>query len=241
LKCDRERVTGLVDGELPEPDRSVLESHLESCADCRAQAAFERELHSRLRTLPPVELPSDLEERLRGRLRRRPSLRRAWLSMAAALVVVVLWLRGFAPFVAWELARDHGHCFGLPRLPAQVWGEDPGRISAWFQDHGRSIPSLPPGAAGLELTGARFCPLPDGSRVAHVYYSGSTGTASLFIVPHGVRFDTRYAGLTSGRVVRLVRVAGAVVGVVADRSDVADAFCSTLTVTIAEGPHAVGY
>ena len=47
--------------------------------------------------------------------------RRPWSSCALG--------PGAAPFVAWEVARDHNHCFGSERLPAKLWSNDPAEVT----------------------------------------------------------------------------------------------------------------
>jgi anti-sigma factor RsiW len=224
LSCDPERVTGFVDGELGPEAAAVVAAHLEACPGCRAQAEAERALHARLRDLPALPLPAGLEERVRARTRRRtpaaPVVVRWALPLAAALVAG-LWVRGHAPFVAWELARDHAHCFSIRPLPAKVRSGEPGVVAAWFARQGAHLPALPDRVGGLALVGARFCPLPDVSFAPHVYYASATSGVSVFVVPHGVRLDGRFAGRARDREVLILRVEGEVVGIVGDgESDV---------------------
>ena len=47
--------------------------------------------------------------------------------------MIALWGRGSAPFVAWEVAVDHAHCFGKRQVPAQVLTADPLRLSVRVQ------------------------------------------------------------------------------------------------------------
>jgi hypothetical protein len=72
--------------------------------------------------------------------------------------------------------------------------------------------------------GARYCPLPDVSSAPHVYYTSATSHVSVFLVPHGVRLDDRFAGQARGRAVRLLRVEGETVGIVAESDSDARAF-----------------
>ena len=158
--CDGTRVTAYVDGVLPAEARAEVEAHLPACTPCREQEAFERGLRERMRALPAPELPAALEARVRRELRRRPvptAVR--WLPVAAGLALAVLWGRGAAPFVAWELARDHVHCFAREHLLAEVWTSDSGEIAEWYRQHGTEVPVLPSSAGGVELVGGRFCPL----------------------------------------------------------------------------------
>jgi anti-sigma factor RsiW len=218
LSCDPERVTGFVDGELEAEAAAAVAAHLEACPGCRARAEAERALHARLRGLPALDLPAGLEERVRARTRRRVPVVVRWALPVAAALVAGLWLRGHAPFVAWELARDHAHCFSLRPLPAKVRSGEPGVVGEWFERQGAHVPALPDRVAGLTLVGARFCPLPDVSFAPHVYYASATSGVSVFVVPHGVRLDGRFAGRARDREIRLLRVEGEVVGIVADEA-----------------------
>jgi hypothetical protein len=227
LSCDAERVTGFVDGELDAETTAAVAAHLATCAACRAQAEAERTLHARLRSLPAPDLPAGLEARVRAQARRRPVAVRAaarWALPLAAALVVAFWARGHAPLVAWELARDHDHCFSFRPLPAKVWSGEPGVVAAWFEGQGTRLPQVPGRVGELALVGARYCPLPDVSSAPHVYYTSATSHVSVFLVPHGVRLDDRFAGQARGRAVRLLRVEGETVGIVAESDADARAF-----------------
>ncbi len=234
MTCRPELVTAFVDGALDDGARSELQAHLEECDACRSQAAAEVEIKGRLRALPGMELPVGLESTVRRRLApRRPLALRVFLPLAATLVAAFLWARGSAPFVAWELARDHSHCFSQARLPAQVWGDDAPRVSAWFAAHGRTLPYLPSRVGPVELVGGRRCPLLDRS-VAHLYYEGGEHRVSVFVVPGTVRFeDLTYAARSRGLAVRLVRVSGSVVGLVAEDDAEVNAFEGAFMTTVA--------
>jgi anti-sigma factor RsiW len=230
VSCDPERVTGFADGELQPAESRVVEAHLETCAVCRQQVAAERLLRGRLAALPSPPLPAGLEGLLRNRLRRRPllTLPRVALPVAAALLAGVV-LRGHAHFVAWELVRDHHHCFSRTSLPAQVRSGDPAVVRAWFAARGTSLPSLPARVGDVTLVGARFCSQPDLSSTPHVYYAEGERHVSVFHVPHTVRFADRFATVWRGRSVRLLRVSGATLAVVAEETDDATAFETALT------------
>jgi anti-sigma factor RsiW len=235
--CQPERVTALVDGVLVGPEKAEVEAHLAECAACRAQAEEERHIRSAVRDLAAPELPAGLEERVRRRLRRtrRPGLARTArlvLPLAAALVLG-LWARGLAPFVAWELSRDHDHCFSRARLPAEVWSAEPSVIARWFAERGSTLPLLPSAVRELILVGGRRCPLPDVSYVSHIYYSSRDRQLSVFVLSHGVRMRDGYATSSRGNTVALMRIGGRVVGVVGgDEEDVASV-AARLRVTVA--------
>jgi anti-sigma factor RsiW len=230
VSCERERVTGLVDGELDAEAAATLVAHLDTCAACRAQADEERSLRARLRSLPLPETPVGLEARVRARLGRPSVVARAarWAVPAAAVLVAALWARGHAPLVAWELASDHDHCFSRRPLPAKVRSGEPGVVGEWFRQRGTRLPHFPDRVGEIALVGARYCPLPDVSFAPHVYYASPTSQVSVFLVPHGVRLGEGFAGQSRGRAVRLLRVEGETVGIVAGSDADARAFEAAL-------------
>ena len=235
MSCEPERVTALVDGALEGEERARIEAHLTECEACRVQAADERALRTRLRALPAPELPFGLEQRVRAKLRRRPRWPGAVRALVplAAVLVLALWARGYAPFVAWELSRDHEHCFSMPRLPAQVWASEPDLLAAWFDEQGDRLPLLPSTAGGLALVGGRHCWLPDVSRAAHIYYASEDHELSVFIVPHGVRMSDDFATSSGGNAVALVRLGSRVVGVVGEDHGEVSAFVTGLRTSVA--------
>jgi anti-sigma factor RsiW len=235
VTCSPERITGHVDDALEPDERAELEAHLAGCAACRAQAAAERSLRERLRGLPAPEPPGDLEWRVRRVLKReRRSWARRLLPLAAGLVLFVFWARGFAPFVAWELALDHAKCFRNDRLPAKVFSEDPERVAGWFEERGTRLPVFPAHAGGLMLVGGRYCPLADGSFAAHIYYaSEGDGHASLFVLSHGVRLNGAVTRRALGRSVHLAQGEGQVVALVSEQRAHVDALRRALTTTLA--------
>jgi hypothetical protein len=244
LTCDPDRVTAYVDDALAELSgdaaavRAEIEAHLAACPDCAEQAAAERELRGRLRGLPAAEPPPGLEADLRRRLRRAGRRRSRWLlPVAAGIALGYVWIRGAAPFVAWELARDHAHCFGMKALPAAITSRDPAEVAAWF-DRDRDpgwMPAIPASVGPFELVGGRYCPLPGGSRAAHVYYVGAGRQVSLFVIARRVRFRGSYSTTVHGRAVSLLRLAGTTVGIVGERPRDVDAFQRSLTVSVATG------
>jgi anti-sigma factor RsiW len=219
VSCEPETITAYVDGALDAAARAAVETHLATCAACREQVNSERELRSLLRALPAPPLRDGFEADVRRDLRgRRPRPLRWLLPIAAALAVVALWARGAAPVMAWELARDHAHCFSARKLPAQVWTGDGAVMASWIEKRGRTSPLLPDKVAGLDLVGGRFCPLADRT-VAHLYYVGAENHVSLFVVPGTVRFAEAYSTRAHGAHVRLLRVGDSIVGIVGDREE----------------------
>jgi hypothetical protein len=148
------------------------------------------------------------------------------------MVLLVLWVHGSSSFVAWQVALDHAHCFGKPRLPAQVLTGDPMRLSAWFAERGTELPLVPASVGGLDLVGGRYCRLLDRT-VAHVYYGGEH-QASLYVIPGAVRFDRSVVWVGAGSTVNLIRVGGATVGLVSDDAGSVGAIRRSLKRTIAD-------
>ncbi len=234
MTCAPELVTGYVDGVLGPEERSRVEEHLASCPSCRDQAEFEGQLGPRLRAaLPSPEPRPELLEAVRRRLQSVRSPRPWLLPVAAAFLGFVLWGRGSAPFVAWELARDHDHCFGQTHLPARIWSSDPVEVARWFEEQGTAVPPLPDGRRDLLLVGARYCPLVD-RLAAHVYYANDDRHLSLFVIAGPARFRGYELGTEArGRQVRLLRSAGMTVALVGEHAEDVAAFRDHFTTTTA--------
>lgn len=92
-----DQLSALMDGELADHDRSALEPHVSTCADCRAILAALRATVADLRALPEPDLPPQDAWSLQGALRRDQRPRR-WqaislaMGSAAAVLVTVLAL-----------------------------------------------------------------------------------------------------------------------------------------------------
>ena len=233
MTCVPERVTGYVDDALDAAARAEVESHFANCGTCREQVAFERDLRAELRALPAPELRPGFEAAVRRRLAAERRGGRPWrLPFAAALALLALWARGTAPFVAWEVARDHNHCFGKERLPAKLWSNDPVEVSRWFEAQGTRLPPVPAGVGELGLVGARYCPLLD--RVAaHLYYAGEERHLSVFVLSGPARFRDAWATESRGNEVRLLRSAGMTVALVSARPEDVEAFRAAFATTVA--------
>lgn len=240
MSCEPELVTGLVDGELGAQERARLEAHLAGCPACARQAAEERELRGRLRALAPPELPAGLVERARAAaVRPRRLLRAVGLPLAAALVLGLLVARGAPRVLALQLARDHAHCFSQASLPAKVWSDDARVVAAWLRDQGQAAPPLPERAAGLELIGARRCPLLD-RRVAHVYYADDERHLSVYLVPGSARVEGLWSARVLGRHVQLRRLGGQVLALVSEDAETLAAFARTFESSVAGAAAPVG-
>ena len=100
--CERE-LCAYLDGALHAAVARALESHLETCARCRAQLAEYREISAGLARIPEIEAPVWLERRVLGAVGRgRPG--RVWsrgLAAAGALSFALgVGLVAYAPRIA---------------------------------------------------------------------------------------------------------------------------------------------
>lgn len=225
VSCDPESVTAYVDGFLEGVALASVEAHLAGCPACREQDEWERELRARLKGLPAPEPRPGFEGHLRRRIRSSRRRRGLWLvPLAAGLTALALLGRGSPALVAWEVSRDHSHCFGQTKVPAKVWSSDPVRVGEWFEKQGTAIPPLRAGAGGLELLGARYCLLPDATFVPHVYYSSAEGHLSLFLIPRRLRLAGSYAATTGDNMVRMLPMGESTLALVSEKPAQVDTF-----------------
>lgn len=106
-----DRAADIVDGDVPAAVREAVDTHLASCAACRATVADLRRIAQTAATLDPVAPPATAWHRIAAGLQADPDFRRlgkparqshvhaapgwAWLAAAAVLVVFVgggLWM-----------------------------------------------------------------------------------------------------------------------------------------------------
>jgi hypothetical protein len=112
-----------------------------------------------------------------------------------------------------------------------VWSADEAVVVRWFDERGTRVPPLPGRVGEYNLVGARYCPLAGLAMAPHVYYDSGSAHVSVFVVPQGARLGRagRYSAATRGRAVRLIGVAGVVVGIVGEHEDAVAVFESRLT------------
>ena len=72
-----ERITALVDGELPPAERAEVERHLEGCAACRDARSAEEAVAARLRAVPRPVPPPVLAASVMERIAAAPPRRRS--------------------------------------------------------------------------------------------------------------------------------------------------------------------
>lgn len=91
-----EQLAPYVDGSLTGPERLEVERHLASCAQCRSEVAIATEARAALRSMPEVEVPTDLGvpalEAMEAREAHHtgPTWVRAMPFVAAAAIVALL-------------------------------------------------------------------------------------------------------------------------------------------------------
>ncbi|HVE14767.1 MAG TPA: zf-HC2 domain-containing protein [Elusimicrobiota bacterium] len=90
---DKEDLSAYLDGELPAPRRTAVESHLESCGECREELARIKRAQTAFRAHGRLPAPAGLERSLR---RPAPSRERLGFALAAGLVALALLLSGKA-------------------------------------------------------------------------------------------------------------------------------------------------
>jgi hypothetical protein len=187
-------------------------------------------------TGPTAEPRPELLAAVRARIAGVRPPRLLLLPFVAALALVLLWARGAASFVAWELTRDHDRCFGEEKLPARFWSGDAAEVARWLESQGTEVPPLPAGRPALPLVGARYCALLD-RMAAHVYYEGEERQLSLFVLPGPARFAGELETRTRDRAVRLLRSAGTTIALVGDRDEDVKTFRDELvSATVRLGP-----
>ena len=113
----RERLSALLEGDLPPDERQAAEEHLRGCAGCTAEARALRETLEALRRLPRAEPPADLVARIaravQGGGARRAGGRSRIRRHAVAMLLVVGLLVGIIRVI------PHGPpLFGGRRAPS---------------------------------------------------------------------------------------------------------------------------
>ncbi|MEE9394693.1 MAG: anti-sigma factor [Planctomycetota bacterium] len=112
-KCreHKEQLGTYVDGMLSDGECLRLESHLESCEDCRNECANLRTLIAGLAALPPVAIPKELWPRLESALREERNSSQSstlpltlWQRLGRVRVAAGILALTFGAFV---LAREH--------------------------------------------------------------------------------------------------------------------------------------
>lgn len=205
--------TPYVDGELPAPQRAVVEAHLRTCSACREVVAGERQGRAALVACRlSLRGVSGLcgTARARGSAARsgrvRPARRFGRLPVAATLGLVCVGVLGYgvlarnATAMAAQLTLDHLHCVSFVRPGGVPGGEvgvqlaagsprpSDGDVAAvWERTYGWR-PALPESAAreGFTLVALRRCIHARGF-VAHALYRRGDRLVSLYVFPGRVQ------------------------------------------------------
>jgi len=91
-KQARDLIDAYVDGEIELPEKTVLESHLVSCADCAEELAFARRVDAGLHALPAQKCPPSVSAAVFAYAASRPSpVRRPWWRLTPVLSLSNGW------------------------------------------------------------------------------------------------------------------------------------------------------
>ncbi|MEA2600418.1 MAG: hypothetical protein QOF89_1410 [Acidobacteriota bacterium] len=108
MPCDEalDLLEPYVDGDLPTAVADCLRAHLETCRSCAGELALARRIQSELRSLPQLDCPPEILERVRSQggevVPFRPRRTGLPLRIAAAAAMLVLSLGGGALFVHFQ-------------------------------------------------------------------------------------------------------------------------------------------
>ena len=207
-------VTPFIDGELPDADRRLVETHLRVCPPCHSRVVAERDVHALIRARVPAltktEAPDALHARCWAIARLKPQsagvaaragtppkgmpTRLAPYALAASLVLVVGGAFVYqatdmsARVLAAELTADHLKCFAMNR--ALGTQQAPAAVESSMASGFDWRMHLPddPARAGLELVGSRPCLYGEG-KIAHIMYRHEGRPVSLFMLPKSARTE----------------------------------------------------
>jgi anti-sigma factor RsiW len=204
-------VTPFVDGNLPEPERRVIEEHLRVCPPCHSRVTAERHVHELIRAKAPALTQATAPDTLHAKCwqiaRGAPQAadasaltptplpkRLAPYALAASLALVVGGAFIYqatdksARVLAAELTADHVKCFAMNG----VFGKHDGvaAVESSMADSFGWRMHLPadPARAGLELVGSRQCLYGEGE-IAHIMYRHDGHPVSLFMLPKTARTE----------------------------------------------------
>ncbi len=190
----REQLYAYQDGLLPVTERSAVERHLETCAECRAQFAqsaalvdvLKRQLRS---THAPPSLRSAISQQLGAREQPAsktflPARGRALASAAiiallllAVTFAIAFWVNG-TPTLITQLVETHNQLVENVLLAQRQGNAE--ELATWLGDQ-VGAPIQVPTPDGFSLVGARVEKV-DGDSVAHILYQQTNGDAlSLFV------------------------------------------------------------
>jgi anti-sigma factor RsiW len=205
MRCDRDRIALLVDGELPPGEREAVSAHAADCPDCaRTRDELLRLRHHLQQAREPA--PPRLLDRVSARLameeagpdiRRSiadrvvrcltPALRRAAVILLACVLSIagtVWWMQRTAEETA--VSRDvlAAHVRSLLQDdPVQVASASTHTVKPWFAGRLEYSPAVKDlSAEGFQLVGGRLDYV-DGRRVAALVYWRRLHQISVFVWP----------------------------------------------------------
>lgn len=202
MKCEAALplLESYLDGELERAAVDEIETHLSSCAACRAELAGLEQLRSALRAVPRHRAPAQLRQRLAqaGELSRfettpRGAFRAGWWAMAASLLLGLALGAGFMGWHAGQpvderqlLVRDllASHLRALAASsPLDVISEDRHTVKPWFAGRiGESPPVIDPKSEDFPLLGGRIDYVGE-RRTAVVVYGHRKHIIDVYVTP----------------------------------------------------------
>jgi anti-sigma factor (TIGR02949 family) len=205
----RAQLEAYLDGELDRATVDELESHLASCATCRAELASLEELRGALRALPKHRAPADLRARLAsvGELPAPEAARRfppahPWWKMAAAVLLGIALGAGYVTWRGAGVPPDSSRLFARDLLASHlralaassavdVISEDRHTVKPWFAGKiGESPPVIDPKAEDFPLLGGRIDYVGD-RRTAVVVYGHRKHLIDVYMAPGADASDAR--------------------------------------------------
>jgi hypothetical protein len=187
MKCDvcRDNFTAYLEGDLTEAERGLKpgrvewDAHLASCPDCTtALRQFEATV-SLLRSLPAVELPAGLAERITAAVRAEklpemaPRRTRTWWELARGLAAAAALLIGVVFWTHWGLRPQP--IPGLTPPPAAEREAEPAPTSQ-APDAGANVPTGGKPASGRETSAGPATREAHPTRERHARVAGTAAT-----------------------------------------------------------------
>lgn len=97
--CERvaRQLADLREGRLEATQAEALRAHIDSCAQCSADATWDEQFPNLLRAASPAGPVNSIEERVRRRLRQRVIWRSGWRAAAAVVLAAGLFIWQVGP------------------------------------------------------------------------------------------------------------------------------------------------
>ncbi|MFP4248128.1 MAG: zf-HC2 domain-containing protein [Armatimonadota bacterium] len=118
MTCEQcaENLTGLIEGDLSPEDERVMREHIDGCPGCARALAETRSLVEALRSLPEVDAPADLRERLRSIPERAEPATYAWWRRSRTVIASVT-AAAAAALLMWTGVVHYQQEAGQPPAP----------------------------------------------------------------------------------------------------------------------------